>query len=257
MLSTGRGAMGVNLAVGGAGSARLTASGGPATVAGAGASLVSTSSAEGVVIASAPLAGNTSGVVIVTGTASGGVAGDVSISGGEGAVQGGSVVLRPGAGGSGSGAGSGAGSIALYGAEGGLPHVTVGGAGASVLGLRGVAHFSLAGKEGAVVAPPGAPVLLSAGAALYEVSVVGGGGSARAAPESVAVSVEVGAGMLDGQVVWIVNSPSSTASALLQAADGVLACADDVVIARGRMAGFMTWRCAAGGGGCLLVPLAG
>ena len=58
--------------------------------------------------------------------------------------------------------------------------------------------------------PHGAPALLSARAGLNEVSVAGSG-SAGAAPELVAASVEVGAGMRDGQVVWIDNNPSSTA----------------------------------------------
>jgi hypothetical protein len=252
MLATGAGALGINLAVSGAGAARLTASGGPATVAGAGASLVSTSSAEGVVIASAPLAGNTSDVVIVTGTAAGGSAGDVSLSGGEGAVRGGSIVLRPGSGGRESG------GIELHGASSSssLPHVAVGGAaasvaGASTLGLRGVSHFGLfTGSAGSSVGstPPGSPVMLSAAIGLYQVVV-------SSADESVLVVV-LGGDMVDGQVVWLLNSPASSHAAVLQAGDGVLACDDSVSIARGRMAAFMTWNCVAGGGGCSLIPVA-
>ena len=67
--------------------------------------------------------------------------------------------------------------------------------------------------------------------------------------------LQIVSGVRSGQVVWLLNSPASALAATLSAADGVLACDDDVVIPRGRAAAFVTWGCAAAGGGCQLVPL--
>jgi len=232
-LLTGAGAVGgVNLAAQGLSSARLSASGGPATVSGAGASLVSTSNSEGLVLATAPSAGNTSGVRIVTGSAAGGGAGDVVVAAGDGGAAGGSVALRPGA-------GTVEGAVEVFDAGGAALLRAAGGA----LRLRGAAL-----GLGAAPAPPtGAPLLVNGASSLLEVIVTGA--------SDAAVAFDIGGDVVSGQVLWVLNAPASAGPATVAVADGLLSCDEDVVIPRGSVAAFITWRCAAGDGGCMLAPL--
>ena len=235
-LTTGAGAVGgVNLAARGLSAARLTAAGGPATVSGAGASLVSTSNAEGLVLATAPSAGNTSGVRIVTGAAAGGGAGDVVVAAGDGGAAGGSVTLRPGA-----GAVEGAVEIYDAGGGGGEPLLR---AARGALRLRAAAL----GLGAAPPPPSGAPLLVDGASSLLEVIVTGA--------SDATVAFDIGGDVRSGQVLWVLNSPASAGPATVAVADGLLACDEDVAIPRGTAAAFLTWRCAQGGGGCLLVPL--
>ncbi len=260
MLAGGSALKGVRLAVGGGGSGGITLSSlsAPIQASGAGASLVSTSPSQGVMLSTSPLVGNTSGVTISTGSASSSSssspssAGDIALAAGDGdgvGGRGGSITLRPGAGG-GSGSGSGSSSVStdggveLYDASGSAtPLISVRGGGVKVGGLAGLSLTI-------TPAPPGgAPILILPTSTVLEVLV--SSGTSSPSP----IDIDISTGVADGQVVWILNSPASSGGAAVLASDGILACDGDVDIPRGRMAGFITVGCGGSGSGCLLVPL--
>ena len=222
------------------GAAHLSSAQGPAAVTGAGASLKSTSSSEGVSITTTALAGDTSSIMIASGSA-GAAAGDIIIEGGDGGTRGGSVILRAGAS---SGVFKG-GSVDIYDSVSPInapPLVHAGGVSGG-LHIRGLASLGMGPAE---TPPSGSPLLVAGtGASLFfEVTVPDAASAAQA--------IDFSSDVTDGLILVIINSPSSAFSAVLKAGD-VLACDDDVELLRGRGATFITWGCAAGA--CKLLPL--